>query len=88
MTTVWKYQHDLLDGGDFATFEMPEGAEVRHVGMQDGLVTLWAEVDAAAWSTPRTFVIGGTGHQIPEGARYVGTVHDGPFVWHIFEVLS
>lgn len=35
----------------------------------------------------RTFIVVGTGHQLPHDTRHVwGHAIDGPFVWHLIEV--
>lgn len=44
-----------------------------------------ADADTRVW---RTFQVFGTGHELPEGARWFGTTgrtSEG-FVWHLFEV--
>lgn len=55
------------------------------VQMQNDQLCLWAEVDpeqALAW---KHVLIVGTGHPFhPQGFDYVGTVQDGPFVWHCY----
>jgi hypothetical protein len=51
-------------------------------------VEFWAEHDDAKTEVPRTFVVVGTGHRIPEGATYTGSAprtHEG-LVWHLFEL--
>jgi hypothetical protein len=65
--------------------KVPIGGVVRHVNMQDDQMCLWIEVDLSKDSEFRTFGVFGTGHQIPEGWFYHGTVLDGAFIWHIYE---
>ena len=51
-------------------------------------IEFWAERDDTKPAIVRTFVIIGTGHRIPDGARYVGTAprtRDG-LVWHLYEL--
>lgn len=76
------YKYKLKD----SPFTLPVDSIVRHVGMQNGEIHLWIEIDQSivACENRRFFYIG-TGHSIPEGAFYHGTVHDAPFVWHVFE---
>ena len=67
------------------------GASVRflHVDMQGDAPVLWVEVDPdseKAWDITLTWF--GTGHEIPGNALYVGTVQDGAFVFHLYEVTS
>lgn len=86
MRTVWKYEFPIdRIAGDV---EMPEGARIIHVDQQREMVaTWWAEIpDPTAPLVARTFVVVGTGHTIPgDGLTHVGTVLDGPFVWHLYE---
>jgi hypothetical protein len=50
-------------------------------------VEFWAEVDTTR-TVPRDFRIYGTGHRVPEGARYAGTAprNQQGLVWHLFEI--
>lgn len=53
-------------------------------------IEFWAEHDEAKPEVPRTFVIVGTGHRIPDGAVYVGTAprtREG-LVWHLYELTG
>jgi len=65
--------------------EMDANAGILHVGSQNALPMIWAGVDTEAPNVKRTFLAVGTGHPIPTGCFYVGTVFQGPFVWHIHE---
>jgi hypothetical protein len=74
---------------------MPVGSVIRHVGVQNGRITLWFETDfdlmgreGSDHTETRRFAVRGTGHPIPEGATYLGTVQMTPFVWHVFERAS
>lgn len=80
---VWKY--DVESG----SVSMPLGAEILSVQMQRGVITLWALVDPTAPVVTRSFVVVGTGHDLPDGnLMYRGTVQAGTFVWHVFERLT
>jgi len=60
-----------------------------HVGATDDqVVEFWAEDSDDAPTVERTFLVVGTGHPIPEGARYIGTCPRTPLglVWHLYEV--
>lgn len=95
MRTIWKYE---LPIGDVAgEIEMPLGARIIHVDQQRSMVaTMWAEIPVPPGVPPselaterRAFVVVGTGHTIPgDGLTHVGTVLDGPFVWHLYEETS
>lgn len=56
------------------------------VGMQDGEIRLWAKVCPVAPYCHVDIFVRGTGHDFTGAEwRFIGTVFDGPFVWHIFE---
>ena len=84
--TIWKYPIDIEDS---IQIRMPLGAKVLHVGVQDGVPTIWARVRPGDDDTElRHFTVVGTGHPIPidEGRLvHLGTFFHGPFVWHLFE---
>lgn len=92
MRTIWKYD---LAVTDVQKVSMPAGAILLHVGLQrenqgyDRTVTLWASVNSLAPKVERMFAVVGTGNPAPEpgadDAVYVGSVMDGPFVWHVFD---
>lgn len=67
---------------------IPEGAVILRAGRQGSDVVLWVDVDDTAPPESRVFCITGTGHAVPDGARYVGGVSQPPFEWHIWEVLD
>jgi hypothetical protein len=88
MRTIWKYalsdmRNDVL---------MPQGGTVRHVAIQGGRPTLWAEVDSDAPMTMRHFRVFGTGFQLPRDMGYsndyIGTVHENGLVWHVYEQIG
>ena len=57
------------------------------VGATVDEVEFWAEHDMDALEYPAAFIVVGTGHPIPDGARYVGTcprVHG--LVWHLYRL--
>ncbi len=82
---IWKYELPAMK----VTLSMPEGAVVRHVAPQGSTVCLWAEVpEKTAVTVTRKFETYGTGHDIPEGSRWVATWQQGVFVWHLYEVVS
>ena len=85
--------HKFLLEPNTSSVYMPQGAAILHVHMQGGMPAIWALVDVD--SKPyklRHFHIAGTGQPIPEEIDelmtplYIGTVHQEPFVWHVFEV--
>ncbi|HET9144116.1 DUF7352 domain-containing protein [Actinophytocola sp.] len=89
MKTMLKLTLDLTDE---QVKQLPAGAVVRHVGEQRGNITLWFESDFDLMDRKdseglesRRFLIRGTGHPIPDGVAYLGTVPMASFVWHVFE---
>lgn len=53
---------------------------------QMGLVGFWAEHDDSAAGADRAFQVFGTGHPLPDGARWVGTCLVQGLVWHLYEI--
>lgn len=88
MRSIWKFPLGVALDDKAAEVTMPEGAQVAHFGLQDGSPTVWALVDSDNPPEPRRFQIFGTGHPLPRGCRHVGTYGDGPFVWHVFEMVG
>lgn len=75
-----------------AYIEMPNGARILSVQVQNGVPVLWALVDPDAPLKRRDIRVYGTGHSIRlevEDLEYLGTfqMHDGALVFHAFEVL-
>lgn len=71
---------------------MPRNAQILSVQYQEGLLCMWALVDGAAEPVKREICIYGTGHEVFVAPTrravllsYVGTVQQGPFVWHVFD---
>ena len=84
MTTIWKFRVDVVDTG---VVNMPAGAEVLCVQLQDGVPWVWAKVDDEAPPVARVFHWRGTGHPLRNVGRYIGTVQQlgGALVLHLFE---
>ena len=93
MKTVWKFPLYLKDR---QVIEMPLGARVLHVDVQDQVLCLWAEVTPSTQPHERRiFWIVGTGNEMPGGLlRHLGSVFmrrpgdlakHRPFVWHVYE---
>ncbi len=83
---VWKYPLDA-DPGVEQVREMPEGAKVLTAQVQDGHVTIWAQVDPSRPKENRRFVIVGTGQGFAGGMgmTWIATVQRVPYVWHVYE---
>lgn len=84
MHSVYKYQLGISSPN---RIRMPMGATPLCVRIQHGALMMWALVRTGDVPTEeRTFLVFGTGHDIDTHRLYVGTVEDGPFIWHVFEV--
>lgn len=82
MMSVFKYQ--LPDPCDVFQLMLPVGAEVLHVDQR----YLWARADTKVDLEPRFFRWAGTGHSLGRDVgAHVGSWLEGPFVWHLFEIV-
>lgn len=91
MRTIWKFSIPNRHKTDVFSVPMPLGSLPLFFAKQDGALTLWAEVDSDQVVCDKTFLVVGTGYQIDvpsDSRRYVGTCFDGPFVWHLFEIVG
>ena len=83
MKTVWKFEIPNAEND----VRLPAGSTLRHFAVQNGVPFVWAEVDTDAGVIERrTLVIVGTGQPVPDGAHYIDTCLEGPFVWHLYEM--
>jgi hypothetical protein len=85
MKTIWKY----TVSGAVTEVLMPADAQILSIQMQEARICMWALVDPERPKVSRTFRTRGTGWVIGSDetlGTHLGTVIDGPFVWHIFEV--
>ncbi len=98
MKTIWKFPFDVEDDIEI---EMPEYAYILHVESQLQYETvvgnevhrkeqphIWALVNTDRPKVKRQFILVGTGGPMPEShGEHVGSfqIHDGKFVWHVFE---
>jgi hypothetical protein len=83
--TIWKFELQASE----SQIEMPEGAEILTLQMQNGVPCIWALVDPAEPIQKRYFEIFGTGHPIPQGVfkirKYINTYQVSGLVFHVFE---
>ena len=84
--TIYKYRLRIADEQEI---EMPMGAGLMAVQMQNGHPCLWALVDPINSLEKRKILIRGTGHDAPGVGRYISTfqMQDGALVFHAFEDL-
>lgn len=87
MKTIYKYPLNLADR---QSVDLPENSKILHVDFDpNGQICLWAEIDTDKVQQRRTIYIFGTGHDIDrEDVAHIGTVKDGPFMWHFYIKIS
>ncbi len=70
--------------------DLPVGARVLTVQLQDGKPCLWALVDEDAEVETITIEMIGTGHPVYDPGKYLGTVQmeQGKLVLHVFAALG
>ena len=82
---IWKFKVENV-------IEMPKGAEILFVQIQNRQMfnaCIWAKVNPENELEKRKFVVIGTGHSFDDtNMNYIGTYQDGPFVWHLFEIVN
>lgn len=83
MKTIWKYHLDITDVQQLI---IPLPASLLTVGVQDGNLCVWALVDPDKTLMPVDIYIYGTGNPVRNApGKYVGTVQNEGYVWHVFE---
>ena len=86
MRTIHKYPVSVTD--EFV-INMPRGAEILSIDLQNDMPYMWVLVDTNNNSKIRKFRVFGTGQlDIPYGVKYIGTfiILCGNFVGHLFEI--
>ena len=81
MKVIYKYPLQIIG---MQTITLPEDYGILTVGMQEGNLYLWAQGNPSTASVLVDFYIYGTGTYIHTPGNYVGTVFQGPLVWHIY----
>jgi hypothetical protein len=92
------YRQRVIVGAPPQGFMMPEctavmRTEATRMGVADNAphaVDFWYEHDDEAREVDRTFLVLGTGHEVPGGAFHQGSTartQDG-LVWHLYELPS
>lgn len=82
------YKYELSSSAPTTILNMPKGAEIIRFAKQAGRPMVWAIVNPGAPASSRTLSIVGTGHPIADDMRYIDTIDDDPYIWHLFELVS
>jgi hypothetical protein len=84
---IYKYELDL----GRTTIEVPYGGTIVHWGLQNDTPCLWILVGTHPenFCIKRTFSIVGTGWDIPDNRKHIGTYQDElGLVLHIMEIVG
>jgi len=84
MRVVYKY---ALDAEVTQTVSLPTGAIIRHVGPQNGVMQLWADVDPNTTDREdRTVMLAPSGCWIEDGMTYTNTIKtiEADIVLHVY----
>lgn len=90
MRTVYKFLIPFASNAEESPpMPVSPSAPIRLTGLdpRSGQPAVWLEVETEADQGPgRRMMAFGTGHDIPKGLTHVGSLIDGSFVWHIYEL--
>ena len=84
---IWRIPIQLT--GAAQTFRLPQGADPVYFGTKGGGYNLWVEFDQAKADVleEQTFLLVGTGFEVPDACNYIGTVIEADtFVWHLYDL--
>ena len=89
--TIYKYTLIVTDGRQ--VMQLPKSHVIVHVAEQGPSPCFWAMVDPDEETAEFTFQVTGTGHPLPDGTDeedfgYIGAAMCGPFVWHVWQLLT
>lgn len=83
MKSVWKFLVPMCGG----ILRLPRGAVILTATCKHDSIFMWAEVDTEADYESREIGVVGTGSEV-FGGKYVASVDDDPFVWHLYDYGS
>jgi hypothetical protein len=83
MKTIYKYPIEITDE---QTVSMPMGAQVLSAQMQETQLCIWALVEVGNVNCNRRVRIFGTGNTVKLDGnwKFVDSVQERIFVWHVF----
>lgn len=84
MKKIFKYT--IQTPSQNPSVQLPVGAKILKVGVQDDKIVFWAEVDTYNVIETKHFEVFGTGWELPEDSTlvYLGTVFMGEYVFHVY----
>jgi hypothetical protein len=86
---IFKYKVPLDDANEVIEIMMPKDAKILHFDTQNGGLYLWAISQFPSLEQAKfSFNVFGTGWEIPDTTKdefYIGTVQQGPYVWHLYK---
>lgn len=86
MERIWKFE---LEFKSPQVIDMPKGAIILDIQLQENSPCLWAIVNEFAEIEQRRFIFCTTGSRLLETEKnYIGTVQENNFVSHLFEVTG
>lgn len=89
MLTIWKWEIECNScKGAFYTIDVkkvPLGAKPVSVGLQNDICCVWMEVDTIAPLCTKHLFCVGTGFGSVPSTRFIGTIIEDPYVWHIYD---
>lgn len=87
--TIWKFTIPITDQVDIMMPGYVKFLPFIKPGSTPATLDLYAEVHPDIEPAMRRFHVVGTGNPMPlvQNNGYIGSVTDGPFVWHVYEGL-
>jgi hypothetical protein len=80
---IWKYELSITDRQNI---QLPVGAQILSVQMQNGNCCMWVMCNSEAPLETRRFAMYGTGHELPQfPGKYITTFQFDILVFHLFE---
>ena len=87
MKSIFKYQ---ISYSAPTEIQLPMDSKVISADLDPhGDLCIWALVDPENTMIPRVFMVVGTGWSMEDEIdnwEFIGTVRQGPYMWHVFEV--
>jgi len=87
MHTIFKQKLDIKD---IQTVQLPQDFKILHLGVQQGVPTIWYECTAEMPLVYLDIYCFGTGYRMDNlpAMDYIGTVQIDCFVWHYYRAVA